>query len=57
MPRKPNPPPDDTEQAARFIEIARKLQKKESPQEFLKAVKVILPRQPNEKTRRKASGG
>lgn len=45
MPRKSNPPPDDAEQAARFIETARKIEKKQPSKDFLEAISVILPEQ------------
>lgn len=34
MPRKPNPPPDDEEQAKRFIETAKQLESDESVERF-----------------------
>jgi hypothetical protein len=34
VPRKPNPPPDDEDQAKRFIETAKQLESDESGQRF-----------------------
>jgi hypothetical protein len=43
LPKKPNPPPDDGEQAKRFIKTARKLQENDARQEFLKVMNTVLP--------------
>jgi hypothetical protein len=56
MPRKPNPPPDDAEQAARFMETARTLQVEQSGALFETAIgKVIEPNKtkPADKQRKK----
>ena len=43
MPRKPNPPPDDAEQAARFIETAKELEADKTGKAFTRALDVIVP--------------
>jgi hypothetical protein len=43
VPRKPNPPPDDAEQAARFIEAAKALEADKSGKAFARALDVIVP--------------
>lgn len=43
MPKKPNPPSDDAEQAARFIETAKLLEADRQSQDFLKVVDSLLP--------------
>jgi hypothetical protein len=43
MPRKPNPPPDDAEQAARFIETAKLLEADKTGEAFEQALGVVVP--------------
>lgn len=43
MPRKPNPPPDDAEQAARFIETAKQLEADKTGKKFERALGVVVP--------------
>jgi hypothetical protein len=43
MPRKPNPPPDDAEQAAQFIEAAVQLQADKTGKEFNRALNAVVP--------------
>ena len=43
MSRKPNPPPDDKEQAQRFVATAKQLESDESGKQFEVAVKVVVP--------------
>lgn len=47
MSRKPNPPPDDKEQAQRFVETAKTLRSDESGKQFEAAVKVVVPPRQN----------
>ena len=42
MPRKPNPPPDDAEQAARFIETAKQLEADKTGKKFERALGVVV---------------
>lgn len=43
MPRKPNPPPDDAAQAARFIEAAKAVEADKTGKAFTRALNVIVP--------------
>ena len=43
MPRKPNPPPDDAEQAARFIETAKLVEVDDNAEAFERALKILKP--------------
>ena len=43
MPRKPNPPPDDAAQAARFIEAARLVDADKTGEAFTRALNAIVP--------------
>lgn len=43
MPRKPNPPPDDAEQAARFIKTAKLLELDKTGDAFEKALRIVTP--------------
>ena len=43
MSRKPNPPPDDKEQAKRFIDSAKALEADESGRQFEAALKIVVP--------------
>ena len=43
MPRKPNPPPDDAAQAARFIEAAKAAEADKTGKAFTHALGVIVP--------------
>lgn len=43
MPRKPNPPPDDKDQAKRFIETAKALATDKTGNAFNKAFGVVVP--------------
>ena len=45
MPRKPNPPSDDKEQAARFIEAARLVEANKTGKKFERALEIIVPTQ------------
>ena len=42
MPRKPNPPPDDSQQSRRFIETAREIGADESGEAFEHAFKHLV---------------
>ena len=42
MPRKPKPPPDDSEQSKRFIEAAREIGTDESPEAFERVFRKIV---------------
>lgn len=44
MSRKPNPPPDDAEQAARFIETAKALGAENSGEAFMTVVGKVAPK-------------
>lgn len=46
MPRKPNPPPDDAEQAARFIETAKELEADKTGEAFSRALSAVIPTRP-----------
>ena len=52
MPRKPNPPPDDAEQAARFIEAAKALEADKTGEAFTRALNVIVPVPQKESTKK-----
>lgn len=57
MPRKPNPPPDDAEQAARFIEAAKALETDKTGKAFTRALDVIVPsKDPKKKPKSKIKG-
>ena len=43
MPRKPNPPPDDAAQAARFIEAAKAAEVDKTGKAFARALDAIVP--------------
>lgn len=43
MPRKPNPPPDDAAQAARFIEAAKLVDADKTGKAFARALDAIVP--------------
>ena len=43
MPRKPNPPPDDAKQAARFIQTAKALEADKTGRAFEKALDLVVP--------------
>lgn len=43
MSRKPNPPPDDKEQAAKFIETAKLLEAGKNPKAFESALAILTP--------------
>ena len=43
MPRKPNPPPDDKEQMARFMETAKAMGADKTGKVFEGALKIITP--------------
>ena len=47
MSRKPNPPPDDKDQAAKFIETAKLVEADKNPKAFESALSLIVP--PNSK--------
>lgn len=56
MPRKPNPPPDDAEQAARFIEAAKAIEADKTGKAFTRALNVIVPaKNSKKKTKPKAT--
>jgi hypothetical protein len=46
MPRKPNPPPDDEDQAKRFIETAKALESDKTGDAFNKALGAVVPSKP-----------
>jgi hypothetical protein len=51
MPRKPNPPPDDEEQAKRFVETAKALEADKTGEEFDKALSAVVPNKPQASTK------
>jgi len=51
MPRKPNPPPDDKDQAKRFIETAKALATDKTGNAFNKAFTVVVPIKPPSPTK------
>lgn len=52
MPRKPNPPPDDSEQSKRFIDMAHEVEAEQTKEEFERAFKKIAPRKSEPKPSR-----
>lgn len=50
MSRKPNPPPDDAEQAKRFIETAEALESDKTGEAFTNALSRIVPPPPKNST-------
>ena len=46
MSRKPNPPPDDKDQAAKFVETAKLLEADKNKDAFESALAVIVPPSP-----------
>ena len=55
MPRKPNPPPDDAAQAARFIEAAKLVDADKTGKAFTRALDVIVPVPANRSTKKRKS--
>lgn len=53
MPRKPNPPPDDEDQAKRFIETAKMLESDKTGKTFDRAIGVVVPSIPQESINKK----
>lgn len=43
MPRKPNPPPDNTEQSKRFLETAEAVEADKTGKNFERTLEVIIP--------------
>ena len=43
MPRKPNPPPDDAAQTARFIEDAKLIDADKTGDAFSRALNAVVP--------------
>jgi hypothetical protein len=52
MPRKPNPAPDDEDQAKRFIETAKALESDKTGETFNKALGLIVPAPANGSTKK-----
>ncbi len=55
MPRKPNPPPDDEEQAKRFIETAKALEADKTGKAFDQAIGLVVPSFPQESINKRKS--
>ena len=56
MPRKPNPPPDNTARAARFIEAEKALKVDKAGKKFTRTQNVIFPEKgAKKKTKPKAT--
>jgi hypothetical protein len=55
VPRKPNPPPDDEDQAKRFIETAKMLESDKTGKAFTRAIGVVVPSIPQESINKKKS--
>ena len=56
MPRKPNPPPDDPEESARFVETAKALEADKGKAAFGRAFKKVIPKGPTGVRRSRPSG-
>ena len=55
MPRKPNPPPDDEDQAKRFIDTAKALESDKTGKAFNRAMAILVPSSSNHATNKKRS--
>ena len=44
MAKKPDPPPDDPEQSARFVEMAKALDTKNGKAAFGRVIKKVVPK-------------
>ena len=53
MSRKPNPPPDDKDQAAKFIETAKLVEADKNPKAFESALTILTPPTVNPKPPKK----